>query len=599
MQNTLTARLAPSLRRRLRARLLALTALCAAWPLGAAEPALDRLVPADAALVVALNDLPALRRDWPESSVGRALADPQIARFFAPFTEHADVKKILAGVKQETGYGWDELLALASGDVLLTVPTAGITMSGPTPKAEGLLAIEVGENEAKLRDLLAAAQAREREAGVEHASEDYNGVTLHAEASSAGAEPEVFWALHEGRWFIGTDRATVTAALDALAAGGLATGLASSPDYQKVIERSGGSADALFYLNWKAVYPALIAAIEAARDPAAQPNMLGIEPVNVMKALGLDAIEGLAFTAVTRDDTDRVDGALTFSESRGLVALMAYRDGPVARPDWVPAAWFNVSSQNLSLADAYAELERILDLVSPMVAGMAQGQLKTFERQLGIELKRDIIGSLGTSFVSGYAVPAGADTDLPPPYDELDQLVAISLADAAAFERAVETIKGQFLPPGDASPLKKRDYLGRTLHTFENPADGRGITYAISDGWLLVGTGSPAAVEAVVQLMHAPKPEVSFWQRADVRAALADVPARAFSLQHSELAPLFASLAASVVKFQASQPEEKGRFVDPEAVPSRELLSRYFKHSVSHGERAADGLYFHAEGPAR
>jgi hypothetical protein len=499
-------------------------------------------------------------------------------------------------------------LDFATGDVLMTVPSRGISFSGDEPDARGLVAIEVGENEARLRELLAASRAKEADAGVVHGSEDYNGVTLHTEtaapepgAAPAAVEPapDLVWALHEGRWFIGTDHATITSALDALAAGGLATSLATAPDYQKVLDRAGGTPDALAYLNWRAVYPVVIASVEAGRDPQAQPNMMGIDPVNVMRALGLDAIEGMSFTASTRRDLDRVDAALSFSELRGVAALMAYRDGPVARPDWVPAAWFNVSSQNFSLADGYAELERILDRVSPLLAGMVQGQLKTFERQLGLELKRDLIGNLGSSFLSGYAVPAGADPASPPAHDELDQFVAVSLADAAAFERALEMIKGRFLPPGDASPLKKRDYLGRALHSFAPTGEGRGVTYAISDGWLLIGMGSPATVEAVVQLMHEPRPDASFWRRADVRAALADVPAGAFSIQHSDLAPLFASIAASLVKYQAMQPEEKGRFVDPEAVPSRELLSRYFKHTVGYGERTAEGIYFHAEGPAR
>lgn len=597
-----------------------LAAFASASFVSAAEPALARLVSADTALVVALRDLPALRARFPESAAGRAWADPEIARFFAPLSSRAEIAELIEKVKSETGHTPAELFALATGDVLITVPVSSLRLSGDNPGAAVFLALEIGENEAKITELIAAARAKDASAGIA-STEDYNGATIHtftpappaatpagadgaspeADAEAAAAKPaEPFvWSLHQGRWFISTDRALVTGALDALAAGGLPESLATAPEYQKVLDRSGGGADLLALLNWKAIYPALISAIEAARDPKEAPNPFGMEPVNIMKALGLDAIESLSITAGTVGDLDRVDASLTYTEARGVVNLLAYRDGPVARPDWVPAAWFNVSSQNFSVSEAYAELERILDRISPMVSGMAQGQLKTYERQLGLDLKRDLIGNLGESFISGYALPAGADAENPPAHDQLDQFIGISLADAASFERALETIKAKYLPPGDASPIKTRDYLDRKLHTFESAPGARGVTYAITDGWLLLGVGSSGSVESAVQMLNAPNPAASFWQRADVREALLSAPAGAFSIQHTELAPLLASLASTLVKVQEDQTDEEGRLVDSEAKPTREQLARYFKHSVSHGTRTSEGLFFHSEGPTR
>lgn len=588
----------------------------------AAEPSLAQLIPADTALVFAIHDLPSQLKAFPESPAGRAWADPEIARFFAPLAANPKVKEVLAQIQAETGYAPKELLAMASGDLFLSVPVSSLTLVEGEPDADFVLAIDVGENEAKLSELIAEQRKREVSPPAGYTTEEYNGVTVHTHASpaedpnAAPADPDapestenqspldslgsVSWALHEGRWFIASDSDLVTGALDALAAGGLSSSLATDPEYLKAIDRSGGKIDALVYLNWSAVYPVLIAAMEAARDPAAGPNSFGIEPVGLVKALGLDAIQALSFTAAAVGDVDRVDGALTYTEARGILALAAYRDGPVARPDWVPASWFNVTSQNFSLPDAYQELERLVDQISPALAGLAQGQIKGFERQLGIDLKRDLIGGVGLSFLSAYALPPGSNADAPPAQDELDQFIGVSLADSAAFERTLETLKAKVLPPGEASPLKKRDYLGRSLFSFEQPGgNGRQLTYAITDGWFLLGIGNPACVESVVQLMQTPNVDESFWQRKEVRDALADVPPGAFSVQHSELAPLLASLAASLVKIQNLSLEPENHFVDPEAVPTREQLSRYFKHTTGYGIRAPGGLYFHAESPVR
>ena len=63
--------------------------------------------------------------------------------------------------------------------------------------------------------------------------------------------------------------------------------------------------------------------------------------------------------------------------------------------------------------------------------------------------------------------------------------------------------------------------------------------------------------------------------------------------------PILASLASTLVAVQEEQGEEEERLVDPAAKPTREQLARYFKHSVSHGVRTAEGLFFHSEGPTR
>ena len=369
-----------------------------------------------------------------------------------------------------------------------------------------------------------------------------------------------------------------------------------------MLDRAGGRPDYAFFADIQSVYPAIVAGIEASRDPAGQPNPMGIEPVNILKAFGLDVLGVVSSTgSIAADGSSASDVALTYGESRGVINLLAYRDGPVARPDWVPASWINVSSQNFSIPDLYAELEQILDRISPMVAGMAMGQIKAFDRQLNIDIKRDLIGNFGPSLLSGIALPAGSSASNPPPYDEMEQFFAVSLADAAAFERAIDAIKGRFLP-ADGGPLQKREYLGRTLYVFTPPqgapASAKGLAYAITDGWLLVSVGSASPLEAVLQRMNKPDATTSFWARADVRAALEPAPASAFSVQFADLPSLFSSLAALAVKAQAERDDDEAKLVDASAVPSTETFAKYLSHVMTLGERKADGIYLKSTTPA-
>ncbi len=585
---------------------LALAACLAPAPFAhAAEPALDRLVAPDAAIVLSLSDLPKLRANFIASPSGRAWADPEIARFVAPLFNNPDYRRVVEQVKTDTGHSIEELLALATGDVLLTIPASSLKFGAGKPDAAVLLAIEVGENEAKLRELIERQQAKAKENAAAHTDtvEDYNGVALHilrpAGDGSAPTDKAAHWALHQGRWFIGSTRDLVTGALDALAAGGLAESLATSPRHRAVLDRAGDHADYAAYLDFQAFYPMLVASIEASRDPSQPPNPMGIEPANLLKAFGLDALGLLSTTGTfAADGSSSGDVALSYSEARGLVNLLAYRDGPVARPDWVPASWINVSSQNFSVADLYAELERILDRVSPMLAGMAMGQIKAFDRQLGIDLKRDLIENLGPAILSGIVPPAGSSTSTPPAYDEMEQFFAVALADAAAFERTLQAIQGRFLPPA-GGPLETREYLERKLHVFTPPMpDGKGFAYAIADGWLLLSVGSAAPVEAVLQAMHRPDASASFWAREDVRSAIDTTPGSAFSVQFMDLRSLFASLSALAAKSQSQRESEAPVLVDVSAVPSFETFAKYFSHVITHGERRPNMIVLKSVTPA-
>lgn len=582
--------------RRLAARSVLCAALFSTSALFAAPaPALDRLVAGDAALVVGLRDLPALRARLPETSWGKAWADPDVARFFAPLLAHPALAAFRAESQARAGAAPEELFELFTGDVLLTMPTPSFTQEG-APAA--LLAIDVGQHQERVAALLQAEAAKLK--GT-LGREDHGAVALHLFTPEGvdTADGAVAWAVHEGRVFVGSRREAVVSALDALAAGGLQNSLAESAGYTSLLARANGRAESILMFNWQAIYPALLAALEAKRDPAAPPNMFGLEPVAVVKSLGLDAFLGVSLVGSHADDTDRLDGVIAYSEPRGLVRLLAYHDGPVARPDWMPATWFNVSSQNFSFPDFYKTIEDSLMGVSPLLGALAQGQLQAFEKRLGAELKRDVLDAVGVSWVSGYASPAGAEPGATG-YEEMDQFFAVSLIDAPAFERAAAAVRGAFFPEGGAFAVSSREHLGATIHSISPQGGGRGVSYAISEGWVMVGMGSAGTIESALQLQREPSAEASFWKQPKVVAATAGAPERAFSVQYTELPPLLAAVARSLVNAQGADGfGGKDVLFDPEAVPGVEVFARYFKHVVGYGVRTDEGLVFRSEGPAR
>lgn len=590
--------------RRLRSSAFASTfATLAIASVPAAEPALVRLAPPDAALVVSIANVPASRARFAATPFGRAWSDPLVRRFVAPRFSHPDYLAVLQMVKNETGHTPEELLGFVAGDVLLTMPLSSFKL-GPDTRLDVpfLLAVEVGENETKIRELIARRRAGNQGAGSPpDRAEDHHGVELHTLAPSAGSlGRSLAWAVHQGRWFVGTDRDLVAGALDALAAGGRSEALSDSPVFRTVRERAGGDAAYVAFADFQALYPVLKAAAEAARNPAKPSSPFDIDPLSVMRALGLDSLGVVSATGVIHADGSTAgDLAVAYEDVRGLIGMLAYKEGPIARPDWVPSSWLSVTSRNFSLAELYAEIEQTLARFNPILASIAQGQIKAIERQIKVSLKRDILATLGVHFVSG-AVPApGSSPANPTPYDELDQFHAFSLVDPAGFERAAEILRTSPLPPGGKYSLESREHLGRAVHVVTPRSDGaappaRGFAYAVSDGWLLVSFGSSAPIETVIQNMQATVPDASFWARADVRRAIHDAPTSASSIQVTDLPPLFASLCAMAVKAQAlrENKEPTPPLVDTSAQPTIETFEKYRALTITVGERTSNEIRF-------
>lgn len=577
---------------------LAVAGLSLASNVLSAGPRLDELVPAGQAVVLAVEDLPAVRERFEQSPYGRAWADPDVARFWAPFWQIKEVREWQTELRDETGMGLVELAGLISGDLLFCARVEA--KSDGELGGRWLFAAEVGEAEARLRDVLERGGKRLREgSGHEDPTEDYNGVMIHrfatvseAGVAEGGAGGELFWALHEARWFVASERQGLTAVLDALAAGGLASPLAGSPGYRGLLDEAGPPGDFAFLVDVQAIYPVL-SAWSADKRRAGAAAASGLDATKMLEALRLDVLEGLS----GRGGFDAEGGvessfAIRFSEPRGLAGLLAYVDGPVGRPEWVPASWVEVSTLNFSVAELYAELERMVSRASPFAAALMLGQIQSFDQQLKIDLRRDLVGGFGPSMISGVALPPGARADRPPAYDQMEQFLAIELRDPAAFERMVEAIKGRFLP-AEGGPVERREYLGRVLYVYDPPGEeaGAGFAYAIADGWLWVSVGSAAPLEAVLQGVHQPGALASFWERADARLALERVPSAACSVQIAD----FATALAALAEWAAREQREAGEgpvFVDVEAVPDREVFARYFSLITTYAERGPEGLRF-------
>jgi hypothetical protein len=567
---------------------------------------LTNLVDDRTALAVCISDAPALLRGWDAGPFARTWDDPQVAKFFAPLREQLKIEEWDARTKDATGSTVRELLALAEGEALVAVPALDEVKSlGKGGPLSFLAALQVGDHAAKIEKLLADVAAKDE---VRDETEIFAGATVHSHPLKSGHEDEakhatLHWAMVDGVWLLSTEKERVFAAIDALKHGGVEAALGKNEHFLRARERAG-DAQVLAYFNCPSIYPALSGAVAIGKEGNPRPNPLGLDMEAAFKALGLDALNAI-YVAMHFDEKEtRIDGGLAYTEDRGLLKLLAYEAGPVARPDWIPAKWPSVSLAHYRVPVAYAGLEEFLDAVSPMLAGLAQGQIRAFNRKLGVDLKRDLIGSLGDDMISAYALPPGLEPGATPAWDEMDQFIAISLNNVDAFTKAVEGLKQLAAGPAGDPLFTKRDYLGQTLYVFKARSaapggkPGRGFTYAVANRTLLIGIGSPATVENALQGM-ADNPG-SFWKREDVQTALTGMPAEAASLQFHDLKVIVASLfemtarlqtAADTAPRKGKSDEDKKSFVDVSAKPDDDVIARYWGLASGYSLKTSDGLF--------
>jgi len=576
-----------------------------------AAPSLLNLVDENAPLVVAVHDVPTLMKNWEQSPWSRTWNDEQMKKFLAPLRARMKIDEWDERCKAECGYTVSELIAMAKGDAVLALTSADFPMGDGEPNPADIplfIAIEVGDNSAKIAKIIGAND--EKEHTTVH-TEEFAGVTLHlyVKSEEKGGGDEFAWAMADGVWLLSPSKTTLQKSIDALKKGRAAAAFGESERFLQ-IKKQCGEASLTFFLNVQAIYPAIKKAVEArAASTGAQP--LGVQPSVILAALGLDAIKDFYFSINLGDAATELNSGLTYSEQRGILKLVAYRDGPVAQPAFVSAKWITASTMRFSLFDTYKALRELLDNVSPVIGGMVQGQIAGLNKQLGVDLEHDFLGSLGDVIIVANATRPGASADVPVPLTEFDQLYAFSLQNPVAFTNAVEALKRMMGPQADKL-FEKREYLNQTIYTYApaKTAPGqKGFSYSITPKYLFIAAGSPAVLETALQGLDGKQP--SLWQRPEVKEAFADVPAKACAFQFQNTRAMMASLVetlvqiapmlASKAKADDSDGDSDGKPADDKmpfdlsAKPDAATLAKYWSTASGYGWRDSQGFYGHSK----
>lgn len=218
---------------------------------------------------------------------------------------------------------------------------------------------------------------------------------------------------------------------------------------------------------------------------------------------------------------------------KGLLKLLGGKPFQLVDVPPLPSDVVSWSVSNFDIAALYDNLykaaEQIVGLVSPDDLPKFKGFNKQVNDFLGIDLRKDLVGSLGER-VASYTSPADGPLFF-------GQTLLFQVRDADKLQAALEQIiKNVGAASGTEVRIKKRDYRGAIIREVHVPQRGFIFVpaYTIYKDWLVFGW-YPQSVQAFVQRT---KGELAVWKPSELtRTSLSKLPQEFVSISYNDPRP--------------------------------------------------------------
>lgn len=500
--------------------LLAMSPL--SMPLMAADPA--SVLPDESIAYLEMDSRAIYKLE--EHPVAKALPLKDLMALFykasgAPAGAQEEIEKLLA---DEMGMSYDELVA-KFGKFALTIHDLKIP-ENPTPESVGgeiSMAGEVDGDEAFMEKYLKAslkvmgkqAEAQGKGNGpdveellkkaeeyMEHSTAEHAGAKIHIwklkDSDETREAPEFIrewaYAVQDKMFVLASGQEQVEEMLDRIKSAG-AGSLASSAFYKKDHDKAGNTLG-MASLNLEVI----LGLIEKFALPMAASSEVDVE--KIWKALGANKLQSAALALGTTEDALDITALLTYSAKPGLFALPAI-PGSGTAPAFLPKGLVSAGYQQIDLLQTIENLQKLAGEVDGRAGAAIQMGLEMAKGQVGVDLKKEILGQLGpdvwTASAAGGEAPAGRAGA-----SELAMLglaggksvIGVRVKDSKAFGLALDSIFNK-VAQKDAI-FETREYQGFTINNVKESPDEFKIGYVLTDEWLILSVGGGELLEQIL-----------------------------------------------------------------------------------------------------
>jgi hypothetical protein len=503
--------------------LLALTPL-AALPLHAADPA--ALLPDESVAYMEMDSQAIYKLE--EHRVAKTLPLEKLKDLFYKIgqTSAEEQEALKKRIAEATGVSYDEL-EKKFGRFALSIHDLDIP-ANPTPETVGMefsAAYEFDGDEELLKKMADVTieemikqvekQGQTEEAEevfgklkefFEHSTVEHEGAKIHVlklkDTDETKDAPSFIreWAysVHEKMIVAASGVEQVEEMLGRLKSGSDSGSLAASAYYKKDKDKAGKPV-AIASLNLKTI----LGLVEKYALPMADSSDVDVE--KVWKALGADKLESAALALGVESAAIDITGLLSYSDKPGILSFLAI-PGSGSPPSFLPKDIQSGSYQQIDLEQTIENLEKLAGEIHPQAGGMIQMGLTMAQQQLGVDLKKDLLGQLGpdtwTASAMGDtpAIKSGGAAGL----SEMTFLGAIGgkavtgirVKDSKAFALALDSVINK-VAQKDAI-FSTREYQGFEINEVKESPEEMRIAYVLTDEWLILSIGGGELLEKVL-----------------------------------------------------------------------------------------------------
>lgn len=477
-------------------------------------PGAPQLFPQDTLAYIRFSNIDQIRSDWPNTSFGRMLDDPQLAPFVADtggmFATLFDDQAAFLGVSLE------ELLSIPTGQVAIAAMPARFdperlaeyeaeTREGESEEdairrrirqkrrqqtgISALFLIEAGGNIDRLQQVYDRIEERALEDNLIKRTETVGGIQLTRLLPPRGNRQPVEMFVRDGTMVVGIGHETATLLLKQWNDETDEPTLAERPQFISLMSRCLGAEETRPQVTVFADPYHFIERIVKGNGGGAAL----VWPI--IESLGLKRLSGIAISSFRGGDTfeDITHMHVGIEPPRdGFFGVVRPDTGPVTPPSFVPADVVSYSTLNWRYDVTYENLEKI---VVQFASGRSFDEIfeTPVKTRTGISIKDDVLPILtGRSVFCRYLVK-------PVKFDSMVPVFALEVTSDAAATKLLTQLRDRF-----EGFVEVDSYAGVTLYKSTRNRDasdfsrGNQPTVWVKDGYVFY-CGESSVVETFIQ----------------------------------------------------------------------------------------------------
>jgi hypothetical protein len=538
----------------------------------------DRRLPDSTIFYFSIENLERTKERYNASPLNGLWNDPAMQAFLEkPLKRWSEWMEEL---KKEDGITPEEVFSVVSGQVVFAITE--MRADDPDGEDVGFLAlVDVSGKQEKVKELISKAEETLlKDDKFRRMDEEFQGITL-VHYASAGEEEEVKNQEKPDCWFLDGDTFAIGTALRdlkkivALRGDSEASTLADSEIYRKVRARVGARSEAFAYLGVKELMRAL-----AEKEGGAENETLRM----VSAILGLEVVEAVGVQASIEGGGVQMSAFIPLSgDKEGILKFFDAANSALAPPGFVPEDVVSASTVMLDWPELIEEARRVANRIQPGAAQQVDVVLQQMKGQMGIDIEKDLFGSLGKEMTITLKQPAEAAEGVPmmgPPMPRM--LLAFEVKDKAKLENVVNVLL--MMAQQFGVPAQDEEYLGVKIKVLQTPMVQAGL--AILPDRFLFATN----IEDIKDVLRRYGKEVpGLVESADFARAMSHLPESRIMVGFSREAK--ALKGNLMTAFFTGIPGGR-QTIDVDKFPKTEVLEKYIDVGSSAISNEEGGIFY-------